>query len=248
MGRKETTYLLIEKYLANRLKGDELSDFEKELDKNTELRNEVALHKEIAQAVTEKDVINFRNLVQYALKNKASNNRRRAAIQWRYVGIAAAISIILVIAIVIMSPILFKKKSTEQLYITYYEPYEDLISGRSNEADNANVVLALVYYNQKEYSKVIKQLNTINIRNKPLLQLYAGISYLNINDFKKAHSTFESIITGNNLFQVEALWYNALTYLKEGNTKKSKLILKKIIATPNKSSYAQKAKRLLEEL
>lgn len=245
MNREEKTYLQIEKHLANELEGDELHTFEKELEKNTELRNEVALHNEIAQAVTEKDVINFRNLVKFALKNKTS---KEGAIPWRYISIAATISITLLIGIVVMYPVIFQKKSVQQLYITYYEPYEDLITGRSNEVDDKNTSLALIYYNKQEYNKVIEQLNNVDISTKPLLQLYAGISYLNINDLKKAHSTFESIITGNSLFLIDALWYNALTYLKEGNPKKSKLVLEEITVISSNSNYSQKVKRLLDEL
>jgi len=248
MGGKENKYDQIEKYLAKEMKGDELFDFEQELKKNTKLEKEVALHNEIAQAITEKDVIEFRNLVQSTLKNKTSNTKKVFSIKWRYISIAATILIILVIGMVVMYPNLFQKKPAEQLYITYYEPYQDLITGRSNEINDKNTGLALMYYNRQEYHKVIEQLNNVDISNKPLLQLYAGISYLTINDVKKAHITFENISKGNNLFQIEALWYNALTYLKEGDIKKSKLMLKEIIATSGNSDYAQKARRLLDEL
>jgi len=241
MSEKEKKYNQIEKYLSGQLQGSELQRFETELLNNSSLKEEVNLHKEIAEAVTEKEVMVFRKSVNSIIKNETTSQR------WSYLGIAATILIIISAGIGI-NTFFFKKDSIEQLYTAYYEPYEDLISVRSDETLNESISTLMNYYNQQKYGNAISYLDSIEIYDQPLLQLYVGISYLNVSAFDKAHETFDIISNDENVFNTEANWYNALTYLREGNKGKTIFILSEIANSKKESNYKLKALELLDKL
>jgi len=245
MEGEEKKYHQIEKYLAGELRGKELQDFEIEMQNNTFLRKEIELHKEVANAVTEQDIMDFRRSVKTVIKNTIPGKSEKPIFRWRYVGIAASIAIVMFIGIK-YAP--FNKQSTQELYSSYYTPYENLISGRGDESLNDSIAIVMVYYDQQKYDQVVKLLNTMNMHNKPLLELYKGISYLNIDEIEKAHSIFGGLITSDNSFRLDALWYNALAYLKEGDRKNSKMLLEEIIAISEHSKNARLARNILRDM
>lgn len=247
MRGEEIKYNKIEMYLAGEMKTEELQSFEAELLKNSALRKEVELHKGIEQASIEQDIIDFRGSVRSIIEDESSKKGNTQRYSWNYISIAATVSIILLVGFGV-TQFFFNNTSTEQLFTAYYVPYEDLISGRGDDTINESITTCMMYYSQQEYNKAIEHFENIDISDKPLLQLYAGISYLNTDVLDKAHDIFNLISLEESLFKNEAKWYNALTYLKENNPGKAKVILAEIVRTANTSNYAQKAQTLLDEL
>lgn len=245
MGVEEKKYHQIEKYLAGELYGKELQDFEIEMQENNLLNNEITLHQEIAESVNEQDVMDFRKQVKDVLKYERLGKKSVIKFSWIHIGIAAAIVFVIFIGTYYYS---IDKSPSDQLYQSYYAPYENLVSGRSEESSEEHITLAMMYYDRQEYNKVIENLNRIDTNEKPLLQLYLGISYLNISEVEKAHVIFENIINRNQVFSTEAYWYDALTYLKEGDTQNTIATLEKIIAIDEDSNHAQKAMEIVNEL
>lgn len=246
MSRQEIKFEQIEKYLSGKMSTEEVQAYETELLENKALRDEVALHRHLAKASAEHDVIDFRASVKSIIKNETEQKTRKQPSQWNFIRIAASISIILLTGIVV-NHFFLDKASSQQLFASYYEPYKDLVSGRSNENKEDAISKAMMFYNQADYAQAETYFKQIDISNKPLLSLYQGICYLNLNDFKNAHDTFSDASEKDNLFSSELKWYNALTYLKEENKSQAKVILEEIINAPSNSGYKQKAQTLLNK-
>ncbi|MGB3463837.1 MAG: hypothetical protein WBA74_01145 [Cyclobacteriaceae bacterium] len=247
MSSEEIQFEQIERYLAGKMNADELQAFETSLLRDKSLKQEVALHRQLAEATIEHDVMDFRASVNSVMKDASMLKQSVLPNKILYLRIVATVSIILLIGYG-LSRFFTDSVSNQPLFETYYEPYDDLITGRSDDRTDDTILLAMQYYNQADYSQAITYLEQIDQHNKPLLSLYLGICYLNLDDYEKAHMSFDSALETDNLFSKELRWYNALTYLKEGNTGKARLTLKRIINSPGKSGYVTKAQSLLDAL
>lgn len=247
MLEKEKLYDRIERYLTGKLEGEQLLSFELELKRNPELQEEVKLHEELIHFSQEEDIVHFRSSVNEVIKNEAQASQEIYINRWRYLSIAAGISIMVILSIGIYQ-LFFNDASHKQLYSTYYEPYEDLITGRSDAAMNDNLTLAMSFYNQGKHYQAVDFFEKIDKSDKPLLQLYLAISYMNIEETEKAEGILLNLSRGNSVFQVEARWYLALTYIQKEEIEKSKLMLEKIIEVNNNSSYKLKASALYNQL
>ena len=247
MSSNEIKFEHIERYLAGRMTDEELQTFESELQNNETLRQEVLLHKQIAEATLERNVMDFRASVQSVIHEKANRNAGKFPAFKYYIRIAAAISIIFLISYTVHQ-FYFDRSSSLELFMSYFVPYDDLITGRSDDNNEENLTLAMMHYNQGEHQQAISYFRLFDDGNKPLINLYLGICYLSLEDFELAHKTFENGLAKDNPFTIELKWYQALTYLREENSVKAKLILEDILETKDLSGYRKKATELLKEL
>lgn len=246
MGEQENLHDQIERYLRGAMNADELNAFEEELKNNRKLEKEVTLHREIAAAALESDVMEFRELVNAAISEQSEkpiilrqNNRK-------YLLIAASISILLLAIWGISTQLI--KPSAQQLYSSYYEPYDDLITGRSDRLADEKLSEFMSLYNQRQYQDAIALIQDISIAEKPLIQLYVGICFLNTNQFDEAINNFTQVSTNDNLLKKQGLWYLALTHLKNNDSEKAAASLKKITTSKENSLYTAKAIELLEKI
>jgi hypothetical protein len=101
-------------------------------------------------------------------------------------------------------------------------------------------------YEAEDYEKAITLFT--DLPQKGEVMLYTGISYLAINDAKKAKGILSSVTLQNHQFHSETyrLWYLALTYLKLDEINSCKKILNDLSKTNN--PQRAKAKDLLDKL
>lgn len=139
--------------------------------------------------------------------------------------------------------------SNTELYIAYFEPYEDVITTRSGSQDSL-LMIGMTAYNSKNYDDAIPPLSSFVKQNVNSFagMTYLAICYLETDKASKAIPLLEN--TNQNaegLFQEVAEWYLALAYLKEGKFQSSKGILTNI-QNQEDHLYFDQAKILLEKI
>jgi tetratricopeptide (TPR) repeat protein len=118
----------------------------------------------------------------------------------------------------------------------------------ADQVDN-DLRSAMVHYENKEYTKAIalfeKVLNQDNSRIG--LNLYSGISNMEIQEYEKANENFQKIIDhSTNAFVESAEWYLGLCYLKTEEMNKAKSVFSDIA---NREGYFRKdARKVLRKI
>lgn len=240
MTNEEKKYLLIERYIFGELKEQELRAFQKEMELNPEFASEVKLHNEVHESIFEEELEDFRNKL-----NSISHKESRPKLNWRYM--AACITILSLLYLGIHQ-LFFRASTSENIFETYFYPYEDILSERNLDSSNLDTQRILHNYNSANYKQVVELLNNIDLKDKPLLNLYLGISYIKTDSTDRAHMAFNQILSTENFLHSEAVWFDAMTYLKEGNREKAKERLKSLILQTKPSNFKNQATELLKRL
>ena len=83
------------------------------------------------------------------------------------------------------------------------------------------------------------------MENNPELQYFYAVSLIEISDYVKAELLLHFIINGNSSYKFKAVWYLALSKLKQEMPNDAKELLKQI--PPDAEDY-EKAQKLLGQL
>ncbi|MDZ7740603.1 MAG: tetratricopeptide repeat protein [Bacteroidota bacterium] len=244
------TFILIEKYLNDELSDDFLLSFKAEMKSNPALRKEIQLHKEINEALLEKDTIKLRNELQ-SIHHEYARKRLAAKVislftQSSYVsGIAAAILITLVIGGILLFSS-GQSASSDGIFSNYYKADDAIMMVRSGTSpEDIDLKEALMAYHEKKYDNAIELLQNQN--NNVLAKYYLGLSYLETDKLEDAIGTFQAIIDHKkNLFVEQAEWYLSLCYVKSSQEEKAKVLLNKI--SNSQSIYKEKAEKILKKI
>ena len=151
----------------------------------------------------------------------------------RYLAVAAVLTLILIPAIYVLTG---PGQTSEALFLSYYQPYDELIISRSNEVDSLNLLLAdgMEAYNRKAYEQC-SDLLIQYLQKQPdahRVALYLAIAQLELDLKDQAEDNFTRA-QKDPIFKQQAQWYQALSYLKFSETRKAKLLLESIINTEN---------------
>ncbi len=156
--------------------------------------------------------------------------------------------------IIVSAPLIYnyllKGPDYQALYEENFNPFPDILSQRG--ADNNSQILseALSYYKNADYQNAAALFNALQkqqIRNRELIRLYAGISYLGNKEFEIAEMIFDEMITEHdNPFAGQARWYLSLSLLGSDKVEDAKLILEQIVHEKSYNHF--KAQKLLDKL
>lgn len=117
----------------------------------------------------------------------------------------------------------------DRLFDRYYEPFEASDYSQRGEANETyrEIAIGINNYVEGNYRQSIDQFGTLAL--DPLIQsevqYYTALSYLGLEQFQSAQSLLESVLDGDNRFQLEARWYLSLCYLKTGEFDKASAVL-----------------------
>lgn len=102
-------------------------------------------------------------------------------------------------------------------------------------------------FNAGAYEEAILFFNSIlsNTPNNAEVSYYKAIALVELNNFSEADTIFSRIANGNSVFKYKALWGEALSKLKQGDTKRCAEILQKI---PAEAEDYEKAQTLQDKL
>jgi len=240
----------IERYIAGTMDEAEKKWFEKELDGNSVLQNELKLRRRVDSSLARHDVIELRNKLTAIEKErrdrmimaKTYSERRTPLIRF-----AAAIATLLIVGSLYL--LLNHGNSPENLYRKNFVAHEYPGEPRSGLFLSNNFKLAMELYKRSDYTGAASLLEKY-LGSKPdamEARLYYGISEMKNNNFPVAESSFKTIIdNSDNLFIDIAQWYLALCYIKTDEKSNALTQLESIINS--NSIFRDKAKRLARKI
>ena len=238
----------IERYIADEMSDTEKNWFEKELEGNEKLRNEVLLRKKTDNILKNQDIISLRSKLsrieneRSVIKSGPRFNKRSVT---RY---AAAIAIIILIG----SITVFRERNLtiDELLTPYDIPYQPSAGSRSMQLNsNEDFAHGLEYYNTSDYRNAANFFSKV-IENNPkdmAATLLNGISNYEITRYSEAKASFGKVVEDNkSLYVDQAEWYLAACYLRTDENEKAIQILQKI--KKESGHFAKPAARLVRKL
>lgn len=241
----------IELFLENKLKGDDLKEFEKHLkdDKNLaqQLSNYHLAVKEISKICKDELKSKLKYIHNDLILDQDKQKQRRTA----YLRIAAVFLGLIILAVPILYYKNLKQANNDQLFTEYFSPYTNVVSNRGSEIDENNILnaSAMYYYDKKEYGKALlnfeELLERTNLETSALF--YYGISCLGAGEDNKAIEVLNKLSKSeDNVYYEQVIWYLALGNIKIDNKARSIELLE--IMINQKGSYARKAAELLSRI
>lgn len=238
----------IERYLDRSLTHEEKLWIEKRIAEEPDLRSKYNEHKEIVEG------IRFAHLQNQLEQLRALENTLPPVVQdkespdlisfWK--PLAAAAGIALLVTIYYFSN---QAASPQELYAKRFQPYpnvfEPTVRGGATPQDKR--ALAFRAYDQGDYANAAQLFSELTANKKePGILLLLGNANLIVGKTEDAQSNFLDLITNFNELEVQAKWYLALSYLKQGEVKKADLILQEL--SDPQITYSKKAKELLDNM
>lgn len=218
---------------------------------NAALSSEISLRGEINSAVAEADIMKLRNSLQNISKESTAGNTKMislASTRTRLLYWSAAASVIVLLAV---SSLLQQKSISDQdLYATYFQPYNN-ISGTSRSASaSANLLSeAIREIDNGDYATALDMLQVVSADKQEgfTASFYAGKAYQALGDCKNAISSYSEVVEhGDNLLVEQSKWFIGLCYLKINEREKAMSQFRSIVA--ESGFYAQKSNDLLKQL
>lgn len=246
----------IERYLGGDMSGSESASFEQEMTTNSGLREELALVRDIDQAIMEHDVMQLRGRLQdisgeslSSVLTERSVGVGGVRIGRRFVISAVAASLVLLLG---LSGLLSRQTASEtDIYGRYYSRYEPSGIVRSDGANADELMLAgMQKFESRDYEAALNLFGELLSRDASNMagHFYSGISYQETGKYDHALNEYKTVISNaDNLFTEQAEWYSGLCYLQTGDTRKAVRQFRDI-AQREDGYYRDKARDILRKL
>ncbi|MFO7829743.1 MAG: tetratricopeptide repeat protein [Bacteroidales bacterium] len=246
----KTNMETMDQYLSGALRGKELHQFEQLLNSDSELKDDLKLNQGIDQAIMEDDIMSFRETMNYIYEDDQQVKRQPSVFTKRKLYYAAATLALLMATGGIIKQVTQPDYDSHMLFDKYYTPYEVTVTYRSGNTETDRLLLnALQKYEDENYEQALILFEQLLEKraNDMAVNLYSGISYMEVEKYQKATNSFQTIITdNNNLFIEQAEWYLAMCYLKTEDNAKAKELLEELIK--KESYYKELAIKIKNEL
>lgn len=243
-------HFYLERYLNKEMSEAERVWFEKELEGNHTLQQELRLRRATNDILARSDEMTLRMKLA-GIEQEFHHNRHKVPAYrkpLRYVAVA-------VIAIMIVGGIYLPNRtlSHDTLFDRYYylPPTAEQSASRSLGASlsNESFMMAINSYNRGDYQNAIDYFLAYTEENEgsPGITMMLGNSFMEISEYDKAGDSYESVIHhDNNLYIEDANWMLGLCYLKTGELALARM--KMISIAESKSRYRKDAAAILRRL
>jgi len=241
----------IERYLDGEMSKEERLWFTHELKCDSSLKKELELRKKLNDAIRETEVIDFRKQLQGVFETSHAETLSRSHVFHINRRIAVGLSA-LIIALAGGLLLLLPERTMEnrKIYEAYFRPAESGMTYRSVEnATDVELRTAMQYYENGDYKQALWGFEKILREDSTRigLNLYSGISQMEIERYKDANASFHKIIDNNYILYIEqAEWYLAFCYLMTNDRKKAEEQFG-IIAN-QKGYYQHQARKILKKM
>lgn len=240
---KDQDYILFENYLLGDLSKEDINTFESRLESDSGFKDSFNTYKELSSFLEHK----FENeAASTAFKNNLKNISKtyfgRQEIPkkrfkpWQY-AMAATIALLIGITVFnnLSTPVYSDYSNYESISLTVRGEKDALL----NTAENA--------FNTKDFAKAEEAFKSLMVIEKDNveLQFYRAVSNLELNKFEIAESLLTSLSKGQSAYKNKAIWYLALSNLKQKEYDDCLEILKTI---PEDADDYNKAQKLIKKL
>ena len=257
----------IDRYINGQLNEEEKKSFEDQMANDSELAKEVALQKEIAEAMSEKDVLELSNTIRTVIHHKAADKPGFQVFQLRRVfHVAATIALIAICYFLFQQYLL--NPSPDRLAAQYTEYDSELYSSFLEVARSTNDTLSAElqvirdsltklwetannFYKLQEYHNTISVMQSISQLDPTFDQqspsefhYYMGINQMAVADFQKAIDNFQQVTRA---YTEKSAWYSALCYLYLNEPEAAQKVLTEILQSES-HPYFEKATELKARL
>lgn len=242
---KEQDYTLFEDYLEGALSTTEKNEFEKRLADDEKFQQAYLTYKELSGFLKskfenkdheEKLKENLKNISDTYFNKKENKNTVIRFKPWQY-AIAASIIIIFGLFVIIdnSAPVYADYADYNSISLTVRGENEELLP----KAEKA--------FNEKDYEEALQYFDQILIKDISYkeIQLYKSIALIETNRYDEADELLTVLSTGTSVFKYDAMWYLALSKLKQKEYQECKVILQRI---PEDAEVYKKAQKLLRKL
>ena len=249
----------IEAYLLGELPVGEVEQFEAEMETDGELKNAVEQMRELQVDLTAWEADQFRTQMEEIRQELEENEEetvgnppptekegpnetkppRKGIPRW-YFAVAAGLLLLIIPIYLFLGP------SSNTILDRYFEPYEELYTGRGSADEE--IKAALADYKAGEFEASLPHFDTY-LETAPQdsqATFYSGVAHLAAGEAEEAIPLFRSIMNDEFLFYIPAKWYLALAYIEADKQDDARAILRNLADTDN--SYSEKASNLWIEL
>ncbi len=242
---KKDTILLFDDYLQDSLSPEDKQAFEKKLAENNLFREQFNTYKEISGYLEHK-FSPERTTLEKTLKQTGnkyfgdSTQKEKSKIfklsPWQY---SIAASVMLLIGFY------FLNLNSKLSYADY--AFSEKINLVERNTPNELLKNAEKAFNSKNYEQAIVYFDSILKRNtdNSEIQFYKSIALIETNHFSEADSLLSKLSLSTSVFKDKALFYKALSKLKQKDKQASKTLLKQV--SKNAEEY-EKAQEILKKL
>lgn len=242
--------IYIERYLRGEMNPEELRWFEKELDGNTALSNEIELHRKVDAVLSNGEMIELKkqlDLIHKEIEEVAQSGQ--GAIRKIYQRVYYTASVLAVGIILFTLFFATRNFSNHKLVEEYYQPDVASITYRSGDQSDMLLQDAMTFYSQKDYASAIKLFEKIQSKDqsKVGVNLYSGIANLEIKNYNKANQNFQTIIDQKpNPFVESATWYLGMCYIMTNDRTKAKEQFEVLVKSDG--YYKKDARKILRRI
>ena len=237
----------IESYFQQTLSSKDRVAFEARCEKDEAFAKDVAFYITARQALREEllgqKVTEWKNedAVQEETAPVISMNKRRSTFG-KWAAYVAAACVVLAISVY-----LFEVRTTPQKLATAY--INNTLS-QTMDASHDSIQLGIAAYNDKEYERALQLFEGVEQRDPSNsdAKKYAGLSYLQKQDYDKALEQFDELANMKGLFSNPGDFLKATTLLlrnRQGDKEEAKALLQKVVN--GKEEESQKAEEWLKK-
>ena len=246
---EEQNYIAFENYLSKNLSEAEIVAFENKLDTDNKFTEAFNTYKELSSFLSntyknEAESTAFKNNLK-SISNKHFNNKVVVLEEKESTKTLNLFKYALVACILLMFGIFTFNQFSNPVYSDYNNYNAISLTVRGN--NNALLQTAEKAFNNKNFelaNETFNQLIALDHNNSEL-KLYSAISNIELNNFNISDDLLVDLSQGNSAYKNKAIWYLALSKLKQ-NDKMACLKLLKTI-TKDADDY-KKAQKLMNKL
>jgi TolA-binding protein len=234
----------IERYHAGEMDQTEKKWFEKELQGNKSLQNEVLLRRKTDIILERQDLISLRNKLASIEKARREEMAQSGKLKTPRFRFAAVLTGLVVIGSMLFFS--FNTRSPEKLYSDFYKVYNYPDNTRS-AGNSFNE--AIDYFNKKEFTKALagfqSYLKTYPGSSK--IDFLSGVSNLELKNYPDAEISFNKVLKREvSLYTEDANWCLAMCYLATKDKIRARDQLQMIVKS--ESNYGKSARKILRHL
>jgi tetratricopeptide (TPR) repeat protein len=246
--------MYVDRYLDGVMSVDEQFWFEKELQHDADLREEVKLQRDVQKMLAEKEVLDLETELDAIYKQTYQPWRKSISTipkniknsLNKYTIVAASIAVLIITSLIFIGR---SSSSNADIYNAYFQPADISMSFRAGTGIDSDLRAAMTFYENKEYTKAIQLFEQVLAEDNSRigLNLYSGISHMEIDEYAEANKSFKKVIDHKaNAFIESAEWYLGLCYLKTDDNDRAIMVFEQIV---DRDGYFKKdARKIIKKL